>query len=43
MKVFFFRDDSKVPGEAEKRFRKNTPDIDNYMVYLFSFGKANLG
>ena len=41
-KVFFWRDDPKVPGETEKRFRKNTPDLENYDIYVYSFGKKNL-
>lgn len=39
--VFFLRDISGVPGEKEKRFRKENPDFQG-KIYIYRLGTANL-
>jgi len=41
-RVFFWRDDPDVPGEYEKAFMENTPDLGNYQILVLTLGKANL-
>ena len=42
-KIFFFRLDPDIPEENEIAFMKNSPDLDNCDIYIFTFGKENLG
>ena len=39
--VFFWRDDPKVQGEQENRFREENPDFKGE-IYIYYVGTANL-